>query len=82
MFSQNTYFVIFLRLCCNFTYFDSLYHIIGYVYVCRMKFRFPDVVADSIRKDAELSFGTESANDYVAFCFNQYISSLNIASYT
>jgi len=47
-----------------------------------MKFRFPDVIADSIRKDAELSFGTESANDYVAFCFNQYISSLNIASYT
>jgi len=84
MFFQNTYFVIFLRRCCNFTYFDSLYYIMGYVYVCRMKveFRFPDVVADSIRKDAELSFGAESANDYVALCFNQYISSLNIASYT
>jgi len=58
-------FVIFLRRCCNFTYFDLLYYIIEYVYVRGMKFRFPDVVADSIRKDAELSFGAESANDYV-----------------
>ena len=58
-------FMIFLRRCCNFTYFDLLYYIIEYVYVRGMKFRFPDVVADSIRKDAELSFGAESANDYV-----------------
>lgn len=55
--------MIFLR---NFTYFDSLSHITGYaVRVRRKKFRFPNVIADSIRKGAELSFRAESANDYV-----------------
>lgn len=49
-----------------------------------MKFRFPDVVADSTRKDAELSFGAESANDYVPSVLTNIYreSSLDIASYT
>lgn len=46
--------------------------------------RFPDVVADSIRKDAELSLGAESANDYVPPVLTNIYreSSLDIAPYT
>lgn len=65
MFSRNTYFCDIPLTLLQFHLFRFAIPYYIYVYVHGMKFRFPDVVADSVRKDAELSFGAESANDYV-----------------